>query len=285
MAAPEPQLAARDVILEIVHNMREGVEPLLYSSVAPAIYHVFLHPDDFERLSPIAGRLTDEARRALDEELARQNAGGRLTPGPLRRWLGRPPAVERPQADWAIHLQPDPDGELQPGHIAVTSELSLPPQAQFEGAETRRVTTVQRGSTTLTSRQSVASPATGAAPSPVATITYADDAGPHAYAMEKDRIVIGRGGIGYWVDVKLEAAPDVSREHLRIRRDPQSGGFFVKDLSTFGTTLGGVALPRSLEVVDGAKRDLDIEVPLADRARLVLAGLVTIDFERRGEPR
>ena len=49
---PTDQLTARDVILEIVHNMREGIEPLLYSSLAPAVYHVFLHPDDYERLQP-----------------------------------------------------------------------------------------------------------------------------------------------------------------------------------------------------------------------------------------
>jgi hypothetical protein len=281
MPAPGQPLTARDVILEIVHNMREGVEPMLYASLAPAVYYVHLHPDDFERLSPVAPRLVEEARRALDEELARQNASGRFTPGPLRRWLGRPPAVERPQDGWTIHLQPDPDEELLPGHLAVTSELSLPPRQQFEGTETRRVTTTQRGTQTDTRRQTVAT-AVGSAPVAVATLTYTDDAGPHTYVMEKDRIVVGRGGIGYWVDVRLQAPPDVSREHLRIRRDAATGGFFVKDLSSLGTTLGAAALPRSIEVVGDAKRDLDVEVPLPDRARLVLAGLVTIDFERRG---
>ena len=102
------------------------------------------------------------------------------------------------------------------------------------------------------------------------------------FVIEKDRIVVGRGGVGYWVDVRIDSAPDVSREHLRIRRDPESGQFFVKDLSTLGTTLDGVAVPRSIEVVDGQKRDLEIEVPLPDRARLELAGMVVMDFARRG---
>ncbi len=275
------QLSARDVILELVDNMREGIEPLLYTSLAPAVYRVVLHPDDHDRLAPIAARIVEEARRALDDEVQRLNRGDRLTPALVRRWLGASPRVEPPQGGWTIHLEPDPDGDLRPGHFAVISELSLPPRQALEGTETRRVTTVKRGDLTETSRQTVTVPATAPAPAaPVATLTYADQDGPHVFAMEKDRIVIGRGGVGYWVDVKLHAAPDVSREHLRIRRDPQSGAFFVKDLSTFGTTLDGVPVPKSVEVVGDQKRDHDIEVPLPERARLVLAGLVTIEFQR-----
>lgn len=282
--SPDRQLSARDVILEIVNNMREGIEPLLYTSLAPGVYQVFLHPDDYERLSPIAPRVVAEARRALDEEVARLNRGDRLTPALLRRWLGGSPTIERPHDDWVVQLQADPDGDLQPGHIAVTSELSLPPRPQFDGTETRRVTTVTRGEVTQTSRTTVTAAPTSAA-APLATLTFTDEDGTHTFVMEKDRVVVGRGGVGYWVDVKVRAAADVSREHLRIRRDPQSGRFFVKDLSTFGTTLDGVPLPRSVEAVEGGKRDLDIEVALPDRARLVLANLVSLEFARAGASR
>lgn len=281
MPSPEHQLTARDVILELVHNMREGIEPMRYSSLAPAVYQVFLHIDDFERLSPIASRLVDEARRALDEEVETLNGTSRFVPAFLRTRLARTPAVERPEDGWTIHLQADPDGDLQPGHLAVTSELSLPPRQQFEGTETRRVTTVNRGTGSATSRQVVAVAVPGTARTPTATLAYTDETGAHTFAIDKDRIVVGRGGIGYWVDLKLQSVADISREHLRIRRDPQTGAFFVKDLSSFGTTLDGVSVPRSLEVVDGQKRDLEIEVPLPARARLVLAGLLTIEFERR----
>lgn len=281
MPSAEHQVTARDVILEIVHNMREGIEPMLYSSVAPAVYQVFLHPDDFERLNPIAPRLVDEARRALDEEVDGMNGGHRLVPGFLKKHLQRGPSIERPVDGWVIHLQADPDGDLGPGHIAVTSELSLPPRPQFEGTETKRIVTVNRGSGTETNKQVVAGPASPTARTSLATLTYTDDSGPHTFTIDKDRVVIGRGGVGYWVDVKLQAASDVSREHLRIRRDAESGAFFVKDLSSFGTTLDGAPLPRSIEIVDGQKRDLEIETPLPPRARLVLAGLLTLDFERR----
>lgn len=283
MPSPDRPLSARDVILEIVHNMREGIEPLLYSSVAPGVYTILLHQDDYERLHPIASRVVDEARRALDEEVRRMNAGDRLTPGLLKRLFGRPPAIEPPTDGWVVAMQPDPDGDLQPGHIAVMSELSLPPRPQFDGTETKRITTIRRGEDVQTSRLTVATaPASATVRTPYATLSYADDDGPHSFAIEKDRVVVGRGGSGYWVDVRIQAPADVSREHLRIRRDAVSGTFYVKDLSTFGTTIDGVEVPRSVEVIEGEKRDRDIEVPLPDRARLVLAGLVTVDFARTG---
>src|SRR3982751_6646506 len=64
---------AREIILEIVRNMREGLEPLHYSTLPPAIFHVYLHPEDMERLRGILPRIIDEARRALDAELERLN--------------------------------------------------------------------------------------------------------------------------------------------------------------------------------------------------------------------
>ena len=64
---------AREIILEIVRNMREGLEPLHYSTLPPAVFHVYLHPDDMERLRAIAPRIVDEARRALDAEVEALN--------------------------------------------------------------------------------------------------------------------------------------------------------------------------------------------------------------------
>src|SRR5256885_6343467 len=66
---------AREIILEIVRNMREGLEPLHYSTLAPAIYHVYLHPDDMDRLRGIVPRIIEEARRALDAEMESLNRG------------------------------------------------------------------------------------------------------------------------------------------------------------------------------------------------------------------
>jgi hypothetical protein len=42
--------------------------------------------------------------------------------------------------------------------------------------------------------------------------------------MAKNQIVIGRGGRDYWTDLKLNTLPDVSREHVRLRREPAPEG-------------------------------------------------------------
>src|SRR5580700_8074268 len=91
---------ARDIIREILRNMREGLEPMHFTTLAPAIYHVYLHPDDFDRLRGIFPRIKDETKKALDAEIAdlnRASIGERLK-------LARKPApkVEPPDGGWRI---------------------------------------------------------------------------------------------------------------------------------------------------------------------------------------
>ena len=122
-----------------------------------------------------------------------------------------------------------------------------------------------------------------APPSPAGTVygtlTYEDKQGRQRVPITTSQLVVGRGGVGYWVDVKLDTSPDVSREHVRLRRDDTSGQFFLKDLSSLGTTVDGAAVPSSVEVVEGRKRDKGVEVPLPARARIGLANVIVLDFE------
>ncbi len=96
--------------------------------------------------------------------------------------------------------------------------------------------------------------------------------------MTKDEIVVGRGGRDYWTDIKLDTLPDVSREHFRLRRDPATGQFFLKDLSRLGTTIDGEKAPSSIEMEGGEKRDRNLEAPVPARARIGLAGVVFLEF-------
>lgn len=112
-----------------------------------------------------------------------------------------------------------------------------------------------------------------------AQISFTDEHGPQVYQMKKPNIVIGRGGKEYWVDLKLHAASDVSHEHLRLRYEAETGQFFLKDLSTFGTTINGEIMASSLEKRDGVKRDKNIWVELPSEARLGLAGVLFLDFK------
>jgi predicted component of type VI protein secretion system len=80
-------------------------------------------------------------------------------------------------------------------------------------------------------------------------------------------MVIGRGGRSYWVDLKLETLPDVSREHCRIRRDTETGRFTIEDVSQFGTAVNGKPVGRNASA----------ELPR--RATISLAGVVDLQWE------
>jgi hypothetical protein len=270
----------KDIILEIVRSMRANVEPLLFSTIAPARFYVYLHPDDHKRLEGVFPLIVEQATRALDAEVAKWNKDTR-SHGPLR-WLGRgakTPELESPHDGWEIRFEMDADEEMQPGDIAVASELRLPPQAELAGSLTRRVTV--RSGDQSSQRQETIEPLGPSAGTVYATLTYEDQRGRQTYGVTKNQVVIGRGGVGYWVDLKLQTAPDVSREHVRLRRDEATGQFFLKDVSSLGTTIDGQAVPTSVEVADGTRRDKGVEVPLAPRARIGLAETVFLEFEAK----
>jgi len=275
----ESRRPAGDLIEAVLHNMRTNIEELKYSTVAPSRYTVYISAAEHARLEGIIGRLQAETIRALNEELAKFNRPSltaRLL-GPLAR--KRRPAVQNADVQWHIEFLPDMDGELQHDlDIVVHSDLILPPEPELGGGErTRRITTVHSGPRTTT-RQQVTAPST--APGTVhARLTYEDATGAHRYDVVRDVTSIGRGGIAFPVDVRIVSSEDVSREHVRIRRDPQTGAFFLIDISTLGTTLNGRHVPRGVDDVDGSKRENGAESMLPARARIGLAETVFIDFE------
>ena len=115
-------------------------------------------------------------------------------------------------------------------------------------------------------------------PRALARISYDDDTGTHGYTVVKASVSIGRGGVAYPVDVRITSSTDVSREHARIRHDADTGRFCLIDLSSLGTTVDGVAVPRGYDEADGSKRENGVEVVLPERARIGLANLVFLDF-------
>jgi pSer/pThr/pTyr-binding forkhead associated (FHA) protein len=332
----------KDIILDIVENMRAYQEELLYSSVVPTAFEVHLHPDDYDRLEGIFPAIGAEARRALDEELARQNR--RRVPDWLRKLTG-PAGPAQPAHDgWTVSFFRDENDELQRGEVVVDSRLTLPQAPELgAGTRTRRITTTRLGPQTSTRSQVIDEPPsappvvaapplpapapavrtgasetfeapvatdtrTGPAPSNeatartvpaiaaqstaadtdastaavFATLTFEDNSGPRTHAVTQSQVVIGRGGAGYWVDLRVDAAPDVSREHVRLRRDASTGQFFLKDLSLYGTTLNGERVASSIDASGGARRDVNIEVPLPPVARIGLADMVFLEFRLAG---
>jgi hypothetical protein len=280
--AAVPRRPAGDLIDAVVANMRANLEPLKYSTLAPGRYVVYLHPDEFARLDGIIPILQEQTARALAEELARLNKRPRYLKY-LDRIAGSPPPIENVGRDWQIDFLPDADGEIAFGDILIHSELLLPKGADELGAgqRTRRVTTVHVGHRTTRTEETISRTAPSS-PTAFARLRYEDNAGPHVVDITHDSVTIGRGGIAYRADVRIEASVDVSREHARIRRDPQNGTFFIVDLSTLGTTVNGRRLPRGYDDVDGAKRENGVETPLVTGSRIGLADTVYLDFETIG---
>jgi FHA domain-containing protein len=281
LPADKRRRPARDLITEVLKNMRSNLEPLRYSTLAPSRYVIYLHPAEYERLESIIPLLQEQTVRALSEELEtlnRRSTVQRYT----ERFLGNTaPPVESAAGEWQVEFLPDPDGDVEEGAMLIDSQLRLPPTPELGGGEkTRRITTLHVGSQ-MTTRSRVVSdvPAPPTGPFVLARLTHDDDAGHHVFDVVKDSITIGRGGTTYPVDVKIASSADVSREHARIRRDPQTGRFFLIDLSTLGTTLNGRHVPRGYDDADGTKKENGAETLLPDRARIGLADVVSLQFD------
>jgi FHA domain len=279
-AAPARRRPARDVIAAVVDNMRRNLEPLRYSTLVPSHYTVYLHPREHARLEGIIPILQEQTLRALAEEMDSLNRRSSL-----RRLLGRlrrdaSAEVRTASGDWQVEFLPDPDGDMKEGDLLVDSELVLPARPDLGvGERTRRITTIHAGHRTTTREQTM-NRTPSASPPVAARLAYRDAAGDHTYDVAKDSVTIGRGGIAYPVDVRITASPDVSREHVRIRRDPASGAFFLIDLSTLGTTLNGRHVPRGFDDSQGTKRENGAETALPDLARIGLADTVFLEFRR-----
>jgi len=274
--------------------MREGLEPLHYTTLPPAIYHVYLHPDDMERLRGIIPRITDEARRALDAELA---AFRKPSIAEKLKLAKSAPPVAAPEGGWQIRILENTDDDVAPGDIVIHSELAMPAKAEFgAGSMTKRISTRRLAGAESATQSYDPVPAAPMTQTPHiqstdaastdgvwAVIEYQDAGGRKTYNMTKDQIVVGRGGRDYWTDVKLETLPDVSREHFRLRRDPATGQFFLKDLSRLGTTINGEKAPSSVEFAEGEKRDRNVEAPVPAEARIGLAEVLFLDFRSVGK--
>jgi hypothetical protein len=273
--------SGRDVILAIGENMRQSLEPLVTKVIAPSLYQVYLHADDFDHLRTLFNELEAEAKKLLDNELDRLNRGtvpplARLL-SPLRKKNAEGPAAPRyvsAEGRWVVRFQEDPNGLLEPGDVQVVSEFARGPAEDYgAGSLTSRISTTRRFGKGTVERTTLGPQAA------YAKISYQDDGGARSYLMTKDEIVIGREAPDVWVDLRLETSLDVSREHARLKRTGD-GAFQIKDLSKLGTTVNRTPLPRSLETVAGQIRDLERWVDLPDKSRIGLAGVVHLEFEK-----
>jgi hypothetical protein len=290
----EPPSGER-IAAEIEREMEEHLYPLRNVTLAPAEYHVYLHPDDFAYLEGILPRIVDDVQTCLNARVERLNRPSLWT----RLAEGKRPPIEVPAGGWAIHVKASTNDEVNAGEIGIHSRLSVPAGARFgSGAGTVRITETVVAGTDRRSRSRteavaidaprqlpvpttapaipIGEPGPPPLPRPIALsgprLLYRDDSGEHVHAINKDVTKIGRGGAEHWVDVMVTAGPQVSREHCRIRRDAV-GRLFLQDVSTWGTYLNGAQVEKYSEE-NGSMSEQE----LTHGASIRLADAVTLEL-------
>jgi hypothetical protein len=256
---PQARISGQIIIDELIRNMEVGQLEMGYSILVPCVFSVYLHPDDYVRVSAVHELIKEDAGRALTARLAEWNAKPRFRRGRTQK------TYRTAQNDWWIELYEDGEGAVPPGDVEIHSELADVQQPGYRGAKT---TLIAREPSVTSARVARDRENTRRqAPRVFAEIHYRDDTGAQTYFVTQDEVSIGRGGEDLWVDLPLYTTDEVSREHLRLSRDAATGAFLVIDKSRNGTWLNGKRLPRG------------VEAALGDRAEIGVAEVLKLNFE------
>src|SRR5204863_200772 len=54
--------SGRTIVLELQREMEARLYPLMYRTLAPGVYHVYLHPDDYSHVQPVAAAVVTGPR-------------------------------------------------------------------------------------------------------------------------------------------------------------------------------------------------------------------------------
>jgi hypothetical protein len=265
------KISGRIIIEQLIRNMELGQFEMGYSILAPCIFSLYLHPDDYARLTGVFDLIRQDAKQALGAKLAQLNAKP-LGLGALRGGKDRKP-YKIAGKDWTFEFFPDSEGVVPLGDVEIHSELNETPQPGYHGTKT---TLLDREPSvgTITGRSGGVRPETRqsgdrAGDRVYAEIRYEDDSGSQLYLMTQDEISVGRGGDGAQVSLALYTNDEVSREHLRVWRDPVQKRFVIVDKSMNGTWLNGKRLARG------------VEETLPPKAQISVAEVITLQFEAR----
>jgi len=261
------KISGRIILEQIIRNAELGQFEMGYSILVPCIFSIYLHPEDYVRLSTVQDLIKDDARRALKARLAEWNSRPSL--------LGKRKAHKEYKIacrDWTLEFYADSEGAVPPGDVEIHSELNEAPQPGYRGTKT---TLLDRepsvgSSTGPRGFESAGAPRSTTRRSPekiFAELRYEDDSGPQVFYVTLDEVSVGRGGDDLSVDLPLYTNEEVSREHLRLRRDPARGQFWIVDQSMNGTWLNGRRLERG------------VEQAVPDRAEIAVAEVITLKFE------
>ncbi len=267
---PSPaRIGGQTIIDQVLRNAEAGQFELGYTVLLPCIFNLYLHPDDYARLGGIFQHIREDARRALQDRIGRlNNPGSRALPFRSRKSDRKEYKIAG--SDFTFEFFSNDDGTVPLGDVEIHSELAETPRPGFHGV---RTTLIDRDPSVSAARvnglMNQAETPLAAAERVYAEIRYEDDSGPQIFLITQDEVSVGRGGDGRTVDLALYTDDEISREHLRLRRDPARNRFMIVDRSMNGT------------VVDGRKLVRDIEETLPARATIALAEHIQMQFEQR----
>jgi len=318
MAAAVRAPSGRKIWKAVRDELMLNLYPLPFSTIAPTVYHVYLHPDDFDAIDGVAARVVGQIQQALTAEVEKVNLGlRRSTRRVLSRLLDREelPPIEVPGSGWEVHLCADRNGELERGQIGIVSTLAMPAPAEYAGTPTTRIvrSVVGGGRRTATSTTSEAGPvaappaATGGATRvehPRGAETPARSAESLARSAEiKDardnrerarltyedeqgphvflmrKDTVSIGRGGSSAWVDVQVSGSSKVSREHLRLRVDPGGqFFIQDVSLWGTSVDGKPIPPAVKSAEGVTQP-GPEQALPARARIGLADTVVIDFE------
>ena len=111
------QITGDDIIAEILRNAEQGVFKIRYTALLPSIYHVYLHPSDYDTISPVMLTLAAETRAALIERLDELNRAAKPSSaslGPSASIRANTSNTRFVDPDWTIEFHPDAEEQLEP---------------------------------------------------------------------------------------------------------------------------------------------------------------------------
>jgi hypothetical protein len=277
----DERLQGTDIVEEILHNSEQGQFEFPERVIVPAVYHIYLHPEDIDRLKPVDAVIREECKNGLNKRLRHLN----------RKRFGRKSVQYGIQAqDWEIKTLADYHDDAAAGSVKVVSSLAPAEESELVGTVTVRV----KRSPPMKSPTTPASPVP-ATPLLVApetkdsrstkdaretrktsiqpqlawgTLSWRDDEGEKTFQLVESTASVGRGS---QMDVIIRnASEDVSRKHCTVRAD-SAGKAWISDCGSSNGTL-----------LDGALLAANTEIALPDNSRISLAnGVVTLNFTRR----
>src|SRR3954468_16439886 len=90
MATAVKAPSGRTIWKAVRDELMLNLYPLPFSTIAPTVYHVYLHPDDFDAIEGLSARIVGQVQQALTAEVETINNGlQRSTRRMLTRLLDR----------------------------------------------------------------------------------------------------------------------------------------------------------------------------------------------------